>query len=132
MRRWVFPIPALLLAALETGCGNSSTPFSAAGPTEGSYSCALADAFSPAVSDPVAPSALRHRSVTLRKAGDQILLNLGAGNTQRLDPVRDARGWLFANVDYGWRIADTRSILTDVQNIRTYNCKTAAQPVQRG
>jgi hypothetical protein len=132
MRRRIFAIAGLLLATSETACSNGPTLFSAAGPTEGAYSCALADEFSPAVSDPAAPSALRHRSVTLQKAGDQIVLNLGARNTQRLDPVTGERGQLFANADYGWRISDTRSVLTDVRNIRTYNCQSAAQQAQRG
>jgi hypothetical protein len=131
MRRWVFVPAALLLMAAETGCSHSPTFFSAAWPTEGPYSCVLADAVSPAVPDPAAPSRLRYRSVRLRRAGDQILLKIGAGNTQRLDPVIGSRGQLFANTDYGWRIANTSSVLTDAQNIRTYNCEPATQQAQR-
>jgi hypothetical protein len=131
MRRWVSIIAALVLAAAETGCSHGVPFFSAARPTEGPYSCVLADAFSPAVPDSAAPSRVRYRSVTLRRAGDQILLNIGAGNTQRLDPVTDARGQLFANAYYGWRISNTGSVLTDAQNIRTYNCGPTTQRAQR-
>jgi hypothetical protein len=127
MRRWAFAIAALLLTASAAGCGQGPTLFSAVGKAEGSYSRALADALSPA-----APSTLRHRAVTLQKGGNDILLNLGTGNTQQLDPVAGARGQLFANADYGWRIADTRSGLTNVQNIRTYGWESAAQQAQRG
>ena len=97
MRRWEFAVPALLLAAAEGGCSGGSMLSSTAAPAQGVYSCALADVFSPAVSDPSAPNALRHRSVTLQKAGGQIVLRLGAGNTQHLDPVAGGQGRLFAN-----------------------------------
>jgi hypothetical protein len=122
MRRWAFAVAGLLLAASASGCAGGSTPLSTVGSSPESYSCALADTYSPAVSDPSAPSALRDRSVTLQRAGRQIALDLGTGSTQYLDPVAGGNGRLFANAQYGWRINDARSVLTDVQNIRTYNC----------
>jgi hypothetical protein len=125
MRGWIFAVPALLIAVSDAGCTDGATPLSNIGSGPASYSCALADTFSPAVADPSAPSELRHRSVTLQRAGDRIALDLGRGNTQYLDPVAGGGGRLFANANYGWRIADARSVLTDVQNIRTYNCDPA-------
>jgi hypothetical protein len=96
------------------------------------YSCALADAFSPGVADPSVPSALRYRSVTLEQAGNRISLHLGRGDTQYLDPVAGSGGRLFANARYGWRVADTRSVLTDIPNVRTYNCDPAASRSKAG
>jgi hypothetical protein len=126
MKGWIFAVPTALMAMSGAGCTDGMTQLPSIGSSPASYSCALADTFSPAVADPSAPSGLRHRSVTLQKAGDRIALDLGRGNTQYLDPVAGGGGRLFANANYGWRIADARSVLTDVQNIRTYNCDPAA------
>lgn len=122
MRAWTSAAAALLLAASSAACTGGTQPLSTIGSGPVSYSCVLADAYSPAVPDPSAPSTLRRRSVTLQRAGQQIVLDLGAGNTQHLEPVAGASGRLFANADFGWRIADARSVLTDVREVRTYNC----------
>jgi hypothetical protein len=125
MRPWLFAAPALLLAAVGTGCTGGPVPLLRSGSGPVSYACVLADAYSPAVADPSAPNALRDRSVTLQKQGRQLMLEFGAGDTEYLDPVAGGNGRLFANSQYGWRIADSRSVLTDVQNVRTYNCDAA-------
>jgi hypothetical protein len=126
MKGWIFAVPALLLAASVAACANGSAGLASIGASPASYSCALADSYSPAVADPSAPADLRYRSVTLERDGGRIALDLGRGDTQYLDPVAGGNGRLFANANYGWRIADARSVLTDVQNIRTYNCDPAA------
>jgi hypothetical protein len=125
MRGRRFILPALLVAASNASCSNGPLSSLNSGPTP--YSCALADAYSPAVADPSAPSDLRHRSVTLEQTGGGITLQLGSGDTQYLDPVAGGGGRLFANASYGWRVADSRRVLTDIQNVRTYNCDLAAQ-----
>lgn len=125
MRPWIIVAPTLLLAAVSTGCTDTSSLLTGSDSGPVSYACVLADAYSPAVADPSAPSALRDRSVMLRREGRQLMLELRAGDTEYLDPVAGGNGRLFANRQYGWRIADSRSVLTDVQNVRTYNCDRA-------
>lgn len=124
MRGRIFLLPMLAVAALIAGC--SGGPLSSLGSGPASYSCVLADAFSPAVADPGAPRGLGHRAVTLEKTGGGIALNLGGGDTQYLNPVAGGNGRLFANTSYGWRVTDTRSVLTDIQNVRSYNCSPGA------
>jgi hypothetical protein len=102
------------------------------GPGPASYSCALADAFSPGVADPSASSALRYRRVTREHAGNGIAFHLGPGDTQYLTPVAGGGGRLFANASYGWRVDDTRSVLTDIQNVRVYNCDVTAPRREAG
>lgn len=131
MRSRRFVLPALLVAASNAGC-SGSLPLLSLGPGPASYSCSLADAFSPAVADPSASTDMRNRSVTLEQTGGGIALHLGPGNTQNLDPVAGGGGRLFANASYGWRVADTRSVLTDIQNVRTYNCDPAAPRPKSG
>lgn len=130
MRGRRFILPALLVAASTAGC--SAGPLSSIGSGTASYSCALADAYSPAVADPSAPANLLRRSVTLEQSEGGIALQLGPGDTQHLDPVAGGGGRLFANASYGWRIADTRSVLTDIQNVRTYNCDPATPRPKSG
>ncbi len=126
MRGRIFILPVLAIVAMNTGCSSDPPALSTVGAGPVSYSCVLADAYSPAVPDPAAPRGRRRRSVTLAVTGGRVVLYLGSGNTQYLDPVDGGRGRLFANTSYGWNITNTRSVLTDIQNVLTYNCNPAA------
>ena len=125
MRGRIVILPVLAMVALDAGCGDRLA-LSSVGAVPVSYSCVLADAYSPAVLDRAVPRARRWRSVTLEVTGGRIALHLGPGNTQYLDPVAGGRGRLFANTSYGWNVTNMRSVLTDIQNVRAYNCNPAA------
>jgi hypothetical protein len=87
MRGRIFVLPVLAIVALNAGRNYDPLALSGVGAGLASYSCVLADAYSPTVVDRAVLRARRWRSVTLEKAGGRVALHLGPGNTRYLDAV---------------------------------------------
>lgn len=110
-------LPAALLAAgTLCGCTEPTSTSAESQYAPASYSCRATDG-SGAHRDP--------RMVTITRDPNQarLSLTLEHGPTEILDAVASSSGRLYADAEFAWRIADDRSVLTDVENIQTYACR---------
>lgn len=114
---------AILLAATAVLCGcNQRASF---GPVPGvdreaSFDCTRKDG----------ASAIQSIVETIRpdRDGKGLVLMSDSGPRQLLTPVASGSGRLFASPLYAWKSTGSTGVLTDVENILSYNCREIPPP----
>jgi membrane-bound inhibitor of C-type lysozyme len=111
LRRIFMALPALGLL-LSTGCARPSQLFV----TDDArlYACRLNDA-------PAPSGAELHISVRPddRRAGLQFIIG---GQKRALTVVAGSSGQTYADTTYAWRDVGATGVLTDIENVQTYEC----------
>ncbi|MEJ1976179.1 MAG: hypothetical protein WDN49_08815 [Acetobacteraceae bacterium] len=74
----------------------------------GSYICRLSD-------NVATPGPEQRLAVRPDSERGQLLLRLGQGNWQALDPVAGSAGRVYANAAYAWRVNGAAGVLTDIR-----------------
>jgi len=105
-----------LLLALG-GCTQLGVASPTVEPMGGSYVCQLGDNVD-------TPGPQQRLTVQPDPQHGQLVLKLGQGDWQALDPVARSSGRVYANASYAWR-SDT-GVLTDISRIETYKCTSDA------
>ena len=115
MNKSVFPA-SLLTAALLCGCTSPVVAPVVVQPEQPvSFSCRPTD-----------QSGAGHESrvvtITRDPSGSRLRLVLEKERTEILMPVSGSGGQLFSDAEFAVRVGPDHSVLTDVENIRTYTC----------
>lgn len=109
-----FLVLAILLVALD-GCAGLAKPTPVPRSVQtGSYDCTPADR-----------SGVRHLTIAVASDlnGRDLDLKLEPRRQFILSPLGGASGRLYSSPLYAWRAGSDMSVLTDVENIQTYNCR---------
>jgi len=67
----------------------------------------------------------RQLSVSYDLAAQQVRVSIDGGSVHYLGPIADAKGAFYANTNYAWRVAGSRGLLTDIAEVRVYECTPA-------
>ncbi len=105
---------AVLLVALDGCAGLAKLTARPKGVQTGSYDCTPADG-----------SGTRHLTIAVApdRNGTDLDLNFDARRRFVLSPLAGASSQLYSGPQYAWRVGADMSVLTDVENIQTYNCR---------
>ena len=105
---------AVLLVALDGCAGLTKLTARPKGVQTGSYDCMPADG-----------SGTRHLAVAIApgRNGRDLDLDFDARRQFVLSPLAGASGQLYSGPQYAWRVGADMSVLTDVENIQTFNCR---------
>ena len=73
----------------------------------------------------------QHVTVRADEAGTGVLLSIGTkGEGHTLATVTGSNGQVYADAAYAWRLDGAAGVLTDIKNIRTYNCAGDGGPAK--
>lgn len=105
---------AILLVTLDGCTGLAKLTMSPRSTQAISYDCTPAD-----------NAGVRHLTVAVApdRNGRELDLKLDAGQPFVLSPLAGATARLYTSPLYAWRAGSNVSVLTDVENIQTYNCR---------
>jgi uncharacterized protein YceK len=105
---------AVLLVSLDGCAGLAKLTAQPKGLQAGSYDCTPADR-----------SGTRRLTIAVApdRNGRDLDLNFDARRQFILSPLAGAFGQLYSGPQYAWRTGSDMSVLTDVENIQTYNCR---------
>ena len=105
---------AILLVTLGGCAGLTKLTASPKGVQTGSYDCA-----------PAGRPGMRHLTAAVApdRNGRDLDLTLEPRRQLILSPLGGASGQLYSSPLYAWRAGSDMSVLTDVENIQTYDCR---------
>ncbi len=105
---------AVLLVALDGCAGFAKLTAQPKGVQAGSYDCTPADR-----------AGTRHLTIAVApdRNGRDLDLNFDARRQFVLSPLPAVSGPLYSGPQYAWRVGADTSVLTDVENIQTFNCR---------
>ena len=105
---------AALLVVLDGCAGLAKLTDRPKGVQAGSYDCAPADR-----------SGTRHLTIAVApdRNGKDLDLRFDARRQFVLSPLAGAPGQLYSGPQYAWRAGADMGVLTDVENIQTFNCR---------
>lgn len=113
----------ILLAAMAVLCGCSQRALFSSAPgidREASFDCTRTDGASASqnIVETIGPD----------RDGKGLVLMSDSGPRQLLTPVASNSGRLFASPLYAWKSTGSTGVLTDVENIQSYNCREITPP----
>jgi hypothetical protein len=117
MPRRLSAVPFIPLLLALGGCTQLGIAPQAVEPAGGTYVCRVGDNVD-------TPGPQQRLTVQPDPQRGQLVMKLGQGDWQALDPVARSAGRVYANASYAWR-SDT-GVLTDIARIETYNCTSDA------